>query len=142
MSSVTLQVQLTYKSAEYAKLVFEAFSQWPTMTVRKKRPDARRMQAIKCSMDWIGYQLPTIFALVFEQQTCVLEDAPTKVGDSIKLQFYCGRQAGSKLVEAFFEELTALAVTIDIISVNDFDDSIYSQTKKIRGSTRPLPPVI
>ena len=54
MSSVTLQVQLTYKSAEHAKLVFEAFSQWPTMTVRKKRPDARRMQAIKCSMIHFG----------------------------------------------------------------------------------------
>ncbi|AUC89447.1 hypothetical protein CW735_15660 [Alteromonas sp. MB-3u-76] len=137
MSSVTLHVQLAYETAEHAKLVFEAFSQWPTMTVRKKRPDARRMRAIKCSMDWIGYQLPTIFELVFEQQTCVLEDAPTRVGNSVKLQFYCGRQAGSKVVEAFIDELTALPVTIKIISLDDFDDSIYSQTRKIRGSTSP-----
>ena len=134
MSSVTVQVQLTYKTTAHTKLVFEAFSQWPTMTVRKKKPDAKRMRAIKCSMDWIGYQIPTIYELVFEQQSCTLEDAPTRAGNTITMRFYCGRLSGHKLVDAFFDELVALPVTIDIASIDDFDDAAYSQTKRITGT--------
>ncbi len=65
MSSISLHISLTYPSAKHAKLVFKAFSQLPTNTVRSRKPDVKRMEAIKCSMEYISYELATIYQLVF-----------------------------------------------------------------------------
>ncbi len=131
MSSISIELHLTYPDAEHARLVFEAFSQWPTMTVRKQAPNAKRMKAIKASMDWIDYDLPNIYQLVFEQQSCTLEEAPIREGNAIKLHFYCGKWAGNQLWEALFSELVAKPVSIEGFLYADFDGSNEHQIKVV-----------
>ena len=122
MSSISLWVELSYTKDEHARLVFEAFSQWPTMTVRKKTPNARRLSAIKCSMEWIGYELSDVYRHVFEERTCTLEMPPVREGNTVKLHFYCGKVSGLYLFEALFNELTAIPVTIEAALHRDLDD--------------------
>ena len=131
MSSITLHIELNYPDSEHTRLVFEAFSQWPTNTVRKKTPDARRMKAIKCSMEWIGYELPTIYKLVFEDKSCALEQAPIREGNMVRLHFYCGKWAGIALFDALFNELCAIPVTIVGHLDRDLDDFQDSRTLTI-----------
>ncbi|MGQ8365521.1 hypothetical protein [Glaciecola sp. 1036] len=112
MSAIHISLILTYQDDELAKLVFEAFSQWPTASVRKKKPDAKRMKAIKCSMDWIGYEIPHLYKRVFEQEVCLLESAPRKQQNNVFLHFYCGKRAGWQFWDEVFDDLGTLPVTI------------------------------
>lgn len=125
MSAITIHLKLTYPNTEHARLVFEAFSQWPTNTVRKKAPNESRLKAIKTSMEYMGYQLPCIYQLVFDEQSCQLEASPTysetNIGHCVSLEFYCGKTKGYDLWDVLFKELTALPVVIEANLYADFD---------------------
>lgn len=131
MSAITIHLSLTYTSQKQARLVFEAFSQWPTNTVRKKVPNAARLQSIKTSMEYMGYQLPRIYKLVFDEQSCQLETPPTFSQHNsvykVSLEFYCGKTKGYELWDALFSELTALPVTINGSLYADFDGSEFTK---------------
>lgn len=129
MSSITLHFELTYQKEEQARLVFEAFSQWPTLTIRKKKPDARRLAIIKRSMAWIGYEFNGIYREVFEKQNVILERPPTREQNTISLLFYCSKINGHQFFHIFFEELSMLPVTIDGHLYNDMDG--YTESKII-----------
>lgn len=131
MSSTTLTFNLSYLEPEHARLVFDAFSQWPTLTVRKKTPDAKRMKVIKASMEWIGYNLPRIYRHVFEEQTCTLEKLPIRNGNTVCLEFYCGTMSGDELFEAFFNEIVTIPVTIRGSLYRDLDGYTEKRTVTI-----------
>lgn len=129
MSAITINFRLTFSDDEHARLVFEAFSQWPTFTVRRKTPDARRMKAIVCSMEWLGYHLEQVYSEVFEKQNAILEKPPVKDGLAISLCFYCSKRNGEQLFQYFFDELTALPVIIEGYLYRDMDG--YSESRKV-----------
>lgn len=129
MSAITLNFRLTYSDDEHARLVFEAFSQWPTLTVRRKTPDVRRMKAIVCSMEWLGYRLDKVYGEIFDKQNAILEKPPKKDGKDIELCFYCSKLSGNRLFQYFFDEFTALPVSIEGYFYRDMDG--YSESKKV-----------
>lgn len=112
MSAIHIHLDLTYPNDDTARLVFEAFSQWPTETLRSKKPDTRRLKAIKCSMDWIGYDMPHLYQRVFEQEVCHLVEPPVREGNTIRLYFYCGKRAGWQFWEEVYVDLGKIPVTI------------------------------
>lgn len=125
MSAITIHLCLAFNKPEHAKLVSEAFSQWPTNTVRKKTPSPSRIKAIKTSMEYMGYQLPNMYQLVFNEQSCQLEIPPTYSERSkqycVNLEFYCSKKKGYDLWDALFTELSALPVTLEGSLYADFD---------------------
>lgn len=130
MSSINLHFELIYHDEEHARLVFDAFSQWPTLTIRKKKPDARRLAAIKRSMDWLGYEFNGVYQHAFEKQNAILEKPPTKENNTVELVFYCSKLSGNQFFRIFFEELSALPVTITGHFYNDMDG--YTESKSVK----------
>lgn len=136
MSSINLHFELIYQDEEHARLVFEAFSQWPTSTIRKKKPDARRLTAIKRSMDWLGYEFNVVYQHAFEKQNAILEKPPIKEDCTVELVFYCSKLSGNQFFHIFFEELSALPVTIMGHLYNDMDG--YTESKIVKISETVL----
>ena len=131
MSSITLQISLNYQSSEHASMVYSAFCCWPNNIQNAHVSLSKQFETIEIEMKSIGYSLPSIYEMVFEEETCSLDTPPEKEGNTVLLNFYCGRAAGEVFMKVFFEEFTALPVVIDMVSIDDFDDIVRTRCETI-----------